>query len=201
MGGKGKNYVDALKNTMQADANFAQNNALNNIDMRASQAGMSGGSRHGIAQSQAIKDINTNLMRDTTNLGYNSFDKDLQNKLNIATQADSNRLGAYQAGLNYNSGLGQMDLQNQQQNQNYNSNIFGQQQGMLSGQQGAINSGMNAAGALNGMAGTGAQIPWQNLNSAADILGGPIILGSGKTSSMGQGSSKGGGGGVSVGSV
>lgn len=125
MGGRGNTYADALKNQMQIDANLAQNNMLNNLDQRVASNGMGGSSRLALAQAQGMKDINTNLQRDLTQVGYDTFDKDLINKLNIASQADANRLGAYKAGLDYNSSLANAQNQATGLNQTYNSSIGG----------------------------------------------------------------------------
>ena len=76
--------------------------------------------------------------------------------------------------------------------------------GMVGGQQGSMVSGAQMMPTVQGMASGGMNqylVPGQLLSQNADIIGGPVVLGSGRTSSFGQGSSKGGGGGVSVGSM
>ena len=287
MGGEGNSYADALKNQMQTDALRTAGTSLNALDARAARAGMSGSSRQGIAQAGALQGINQNLQRNLTDVGYNTFDKDLAMKLDIAKQADQANVQRYlgnqqynlglvgagntaaqnaqnynlgmgglgntqnQANLNYNLGLGsnvnQFNRNAQDYNIGYGGNVnqfnknnqdynlgmnqalmnynLGQQQatqnynlgldqnniarqnlltGMVGGQQGSMLAGAQMMPTVQGMAGGGMQqylAPGQLTDQLANAIGGPTILGSGRTSSMGQGSSKGGGGGVSVGST
>lgn len=162
MGGKGNNYADAMKASYIGDANRATDNMLANMDARAAASGMSGGSRHGIATSRGLYDINSNLQRNLAETGYNTFDKDLTNKLNIAGQADSNT------------------LQRQQMMQN-----------MLGTAQDTSNNAIgNAANVQN--LGMGAfapfMAPWDGLNNYAAAIGSPTVLSNGGGS--GSGSSK-----------
>ena len=297
MGGSGNSYADALKNQMQTDALRTAGTTLNALDARAARAGMLGSSRQGIAQAGALQGINQNLQRNLTDIGYNTFDKDLMQKLDIARQADQANVQRYlgnqqynlglvgagntaaqnaqqynlgmgglgnaqnQANLTYNLGLGQnvnaFNQGNQQYNLGYGQNInsfnrnaqdynlgmnraimdyniaqmagnqgynLGQLQanqnynvgmdqnniarqnlltGMVGGQQGSMGMGAQMMPTVQGMAGGGMQqytTPWQNAQQYADVIGGPIVLGSGRTSGMSQGSSNafgmGGGGGV-----
>lgn len=217
MGGNGNNYADAMRGQMQQDARSNLDSSLNAIDARAAMAGMGGSSRQGIAQANAAKDVNDALMREQTNLGYNTFDKDLQNKLQIAQQADSNRLGAYQAGLNYNTGIaGALNAENNQ-NQGYNlgmnqtaqqgrgtgynfaNSLIGQLTGMAGGANESMLNGANMTGAMQNVAGAPLQTlqaPWQSMDSWANTLGGPIVLGKGSMQSSSSGKSKAGGGGI-----
>ena len=96
MGGQGNTYADAMKAGYTADANRATANMLANLDARATASGMAGGSRHGTATSQGMYDINSNLQKNLADVGYNTFDKDLTNKLNIAQQADQGTLARQQ---------------------------------------------------------------------------------------------------------
>lgn len=306
MGGSGNSYADALKNQMQTDALRTAGTSLNALDARAARAGMSGSSRQGIAQSGALQGINQNLQRGLTEIGYNTFDKDLAQKLDIARQADQANVQRYlgnqqynlglvgagntaaqnaqtynlgmgglgnaqnQQNLTYNLGLGQnvntanqnaqnynlgygqnintanqnaqnynlgygsnvntanqnsqnynlgmnqalmnYNLGQQQANQNYNlgldqNNIARQNllTGMVGGQQGSMNAGMQMLPTIQGMAGGGMNqylAPGQLSSQLADTIGGPIILGSGKSNSISQGSSNafgmGGGGGTVI---
>ena len=171
MGGNGNNYADAMKASYLGDANRATDNMLANLDSRAAASGMSGGSRHGVATSQGMYDINSNLQKNLADTGYNTFDKDLQQKLNIAQQADSGTLARQQM----------------------MSDMLGQQQGV---QTGALNAGgqMQNLG-MGSFAPT--MMPWQNMSNYANSIRDPNILGSGNSSS--SSSAKSGGGGASVG--
>ena len=118
MGGEGNSYADALKNQMQTDALRTAGTSLNALDARAARAGMSGSSRQGIAQAGALQGINQNLQRNLTDVGYNTFDKDLAMKLDIAKQADQANVQRYLGNQQYNLGLvgaGNTAAQNAQQ--------------------------------------------------------------------------------------
>ena len=169
MGGNGNNYADAMKAGYTADANRATDNMLSNLDARAAASGMSGGSRHGVATSQGMYDINSNLQKNLAYTGYNTFDKDLNNKLNIAQQADSGTLARQQM----------------------MAGMLGQQQGV---QTGALNAGgqmqnLGMGGFAPGM------MPWQNISNWANSLGSPTVLNSGNSSGNSNAMGMGGGGG------
>jgi len=168
MGGQGNNYADAMKASYITDANRAQQNMLGNLDARAAASGMSGGSRHGVATAQGMNDINTNLQRNMATTGYETFDKDLQNKLNVAQQADAGTLARQQM----------------------LSGMIGQQQGV---QTGAQNAGHNMQNLGMGSFAP-SMIPWQNLSNYSNVIGQPNVLSQGSSSS--NSSSKSGGGGL-----
>lgn len=165
MGGQGNNYADAMKASYLGDANRATDNMLSTLDSRAAASGMSGGSRHGVATSQGMYDINSNLQKQLADTGYNTFDKDLANKLNIAQQADQGTLARQQM----------------------MSSMLGQQQGV---QTGALNAGgqMQNLG-MGSFAPT--MMPWQNMSNYANSIGSPTVLSSGgssgNSSAMGMG--------------
>lgn len=170
MGGNGNNYADAMKASFLGDANRATDNMLSNLDTRAAAAGMSGGSRHGIAQSQGMYDINSNLQKNLADVGYNTFDKDLSNKLNIAQQADSNTLSRQQL-----------------------------LSGMLGSAQDTTNNAIGSLGSATQNLGMGTfapfMAPWDSLNNYAAAIGSPTVLsngsGSGSSKAMGQSTSGG----------
>ena len=169
MGGNGNNYADAMKAGYAADANRAAANMLSTLDARAAASGMSGGSRHGVATSQGMYDINSNLQKNLADIGYNTFDKDLNNKLNIAQQADSGTLARQQM----------------------MAGMLGQQQGV---QTGALNSGgqMQNLG-MGNFAPT--MMPWQNMSNYANSIGSPTVLSSGSSSGSSNAMGMGAGGG------
>ena len=156
MGGNGNNYADAMKAGYTADANRATDNMLANLDSRAAASGMSGGSRHGVATSQGMYDINSNLQKNLAQTGYDTFDKDLNNKLNIAQQADSGTLARQQM----------------------MSGMLGAQQGV---QTGALGQGQNMQNlGMGSFAPT--MMPWQNMSNYANSIGSPTVLSSGGSS-------------------
>ena len=170
MGGQGNTYADAMKAGYTADANRATDNMLATLDSRAAASGMSGGSRHGVGTSQGMYDINSNLQKNLAATGYNTFDKDLQQKLNIAQQADSGTLARQQM----------------------MSGMLGAQQGV---QTGALNSGGQMQNLGMGSFAPG-MMPWQNMSNYANSIGSPTVLSSGNSAS--NSNAKSGGGGVSI---
>lgn len=170
MGGAGNNYADAMKDQYIQDANKASDNMLSNLDARASASGMSGGSRHGTAIAQGMDDINKNLQSNMAQTGFNTFDKDLDRKLDIARQADSNQMNR--------------DFQNQ----NTISNMMG-------GSQGAMQGGMNFSPNMMNMGMQQQMMPWQQMGAYSNTLGAPTVLSSGQSGSSGSAKGKSGSGG------
>jgi len=162
MGGQGNNYADAMKGQYMKDAQRAQEQMMSNLDARAAGSGMSGSSRHGVAQGIGQRGINDALQSNLAKTGYETFDKDLQNKLGIAGQADQNTLARQQM-----------------------------MQSMLGGKQAAMQGGIQNASGMQNL-GMGAYAPnmmnWQNFNQYANALGGPTILSSGTNTGYGNAS-------------
>lgn len=163
MGGSGNNYADAMRGQYIQDATDAQNNMLANLDARAAASGMSGGSRHGTAIAKGMNDINKNLQGNMAQLGYETFDKDLDRKLAIAGQADQSNL----------------------ERQNMMANMLGNQQNAMSG---ALGFGSNMQNLGMGQF-TPYMAPWQMMGNYANTIGAPTVLGSG--SSRGSSDAKG----------
>lgn len=158
MGGKGNNYADAMKASFIGDANRTRDNMMRTLDARATGSGMSGGSRQGVATALGNYDINSNLQHNLADVGYSTFDKDLQNKLSIAQQADQGTLSRQQmlAGM-----LGS------QNDTTSNALNFG--------------SGMQDIG--QGPLATG----WGNVQGLANIIGQPTVLSNGTSSGSSKG--------------
>lgn len=156
MGGAGNNYVDAMKDTMARDAQTSLGGQLAMNDARASGAGMSGSSRHGITESGVYSDTAQQLSDAQTRLGYDTFDKDMQRKMDIARNAD------------------QFDM-NKIQNLS----------GMLGQQQNTMNQGLAGASGMQNL-GMGTfspyMAPWQMTGQYANAIGRPTILGEGTMS-------------------
>jgi hypothetical protein len=167
MGGNGNTSLDAMKGSLEADAARAGqlNSATNSASAAAS--GMSGGSRQGVADALGQGEINRGLMSTEANLGYNSFNDDLNRKLNIASQADQNTFGRQQL-----------------------------MSGMLGQQQGAVNQGIQNTGNVQGY-GMGqfnaSNQPWQGLQNYQNTIGTPTVLNSGNSWNQGSGSQSGSG--------
>jgi hypothetical protein len=153
MAGQGNAYLGGMQDQVMQNAQDLAAQNMSMLDQRAGMGGMSGSSRHGIAQAQALKDINQGAQNQLTNLGYNTFDKDLQNKLDIAAMADRNTLSRQQM---------QMDALQQKQN--------------------AMQGGLSFGGQMQGAAGSSTFLPWQAMGQYANTIGGPTIVGSGSGS-------------------
>lgn len=162
MGGNGNNYADAMKASYIGDANRAADNMNRTLDARATGSNMSGGSRHGLAQAQGYYDINSNLQHELAQTGYNTFDKDLQNKLMIAGQADQNTLAR------------QTLLSNMLNNQNASS------VGALQFGEGMQNLGLGALAP--------ASAGWGNLQGYQNAIGAPTVLSQGSSFGNSSGS-------------
>lgn len=167
MGGDGNNYADAMKDSFITDANVATDNMMSNLDARAAASGMSGGSRHGVALGQGMSDINRNLQQNMASVGFETFDKDLDRKLQIAGQADQNTLARQQM----------------------MSNMLGSQQATTDN---AVNGGTNMQNMQMGQF-SPYMMPWEAMGQYANVIGRPTILGSGSQSGSSSGSSFGGG--------
>jgi hypothetical protein len=163
MGGAGNNYADAMKNQLAGDSMDRLGRQYAQSDLRASNAGQSGSSRHGLLQADMARKEMDRLGEQQTGIGFNSFDKDLDRKLGIAQRAD------------------QFDMGRLQQS----GNMLGQQQAAMQGGLGA-GKGMQQLG-MGQFAPS--QVPWQAAGNYANSIGGPTILGSG--SGSGDSSSKG----------
>jgi len=173
MGGEGNNYVDAMKTQMSDDMQYERGQDLAQNDLRASMYGQGGSSRHGITEADIYKQSGDRLAREQTNLGYNTFDTDLDRKMQIADQADQGTL----------------------QRQQMMSGMIGNQQGAMSGGMGMI---PNMQQAYMGQF-SPYMAPWQAAGQYGNTIGRPTVLGSGSasgdSSGFGFGSSGGIGGG------
>jgi hypothetical protein len=175
MGGNGNNYLDAMKGSLETDA--ARSNQLNSATnaAQAAASGMSGGSRQGVMDSLNQDNTNRNLQNTEAQLGYNSFNEDLNRKLNIAQQADTNTFNR----------------------QNLMSGMLGQQQG-------AVNQGIQNTGNVQGY-GMGQfnamNQPWQQMQGYQGAIGGPNVLNSGNSWNQGQGTNSNWGAGQNSGST
>lgn len=103
------------------------------------------------------------LADQQTDVGFETFDKDLNRKMGIAQRADQFDMGRLQSA----------------------GNMLGQQQGAMQGGLGA-GKGMQQLG-MGQFAPS--QVPWQNVSQYASAIGRPTVLGSG--SGSGSADSKG----------
>jgi hypothetical protein len=154
-GGEGNSYLPALKASMEKDQNNINNMNQAQIDAQAAAAGQSGGARQGVAQALNTQLGNQALARNENQMGYDTFNQDLQNKLGIAGMADQNTLARQQL-----------------------------MSGMLGQQQGTINQGIGNTSNIQGynMGGMNAANAGMNpLQQYIAAIGGPAILNSGSS--------------------
>jgi hypothetical protein len=190
MGGAGNNYADAMKGQYLSDANLAQQNMLSNLDARVGASGMTGSSREGIAQGLGLQGINRNLQEQLARTGYETFDKDLSNKLSIAQQADTNnfnRENMYLNDIGRAQGLGFDELNNAR------SGVYADRSGardamgnLIGAKEATSGNALNFSDAIQNL-GMGILEPlmakWGNMAGYSNTIGGPTVLNGGSGSS------------------
>lgn len=90
MGGEGNDYVDALGGSISQMYSDTADRNLAKLDQRAGL--MSGSSGWEGAMGDILSESGKNEAATLAGLGYDTFDKDLMNKLDIAKMADTNWL-------------------------------------------------------------------------------------------------------------
>lgn len=139
---------------LQNDAQRGMNMVSNQLGAAATRAGAFGGSRHGIAEGQALGDIQSQLNNQVGNLRYQGY----QNAMNQSLQDQQMRLqAASQLGNLSNLGFGMGQEANKQlMQQGYMQQMLNQQ---LMDKAAAQYAGMQDA-------------PYKALNTAITALGG-----------------------------
>jgi hypothetical protein len=87
-------YIDAMKDQVASDADRMKQQTLGSLDGRAAAAGMSGSSGYRDQVGQSFSNIDQQAMDAMSNISYNSFNQDLQNKMALAQGIDSNYANA-----------------------------------------------------------------------------------------------------------
>jgi hypothetical protein len=175
MMGQGNSYLGPLKASMEQNQANAQ--ALNSGTnaAQAAASGMSGGSRQGV-QDALMKTLGNQQLTSAENqMGYDTYDKTLQNRLGIAQQADANTLAR----------------------QNLMSGMLGQQQNTVNqgigNTAGIQQAGMNQFNVANQ--------PYQGLQAYQGAIGAPTVLNQGNSFNQGQGTNTSWGAGQNSGST
>jgi hypothetical protein len=88
MGGEGNSYAEALESELRSNQQETLGQSLAMLDQRAGL--MSGSSTWENAMADIISDSNAELDTTLAGIGYDTFDKDLKQKLDIAKMADAN---------------------------------------------------------------------------------------------------------------
>jgi len=95
LSGMGQNpYVAAMKDQVASDADRLKQQTLASTDARAAAAGMSGSSGYRNQVGQSFSDIDQQAMDAMSNIGYNSFNQDMQNRMSLAQGIDANMANA-----------------------------------------------------------------------------------------------------------
>ena len=155
MGGEGNDYVDALGGRMRAESAKTLGENLSMLDRRAGL--MMGGSPWEIATGKVVSESADDLDTRIAQLGYETFDKDLALKLDIARMADQNWLTAGKSRLDAASGA-------------------------MAAEDMAAAGGLNFSGNLYGAGMSQFQLPFQTSMYWPQMIGQPIILGQGQSS-------------------
>ena len=182
VGGEGNTYIDPMVDAMRQSGNQAIETANNYTDMDAAAMGQGGSNRHAMQNSmnttQGLKDMN----QQEANMRGGAYDTDLNMKMDIARMADGNA----------------------QQEQNRMMDILG---GANDSQQYGMGFGQNAQNLNMGQMAPNMAVQnqgWGNMDSYANTIGAPTVLGSGSNSgssrAMAKGGSANGGGGMKGGS-
>lgn len=136
-------YTDALKGQIASDALKLKQQNLGSLDARAAAAGMSGSSGYRDQVGGMMDDVDKNALNQMSQLGFNSFDRGLQNQMAMAQMLDRNQQGAIGNLQNIQSGAMNMfnpAMLGQQMAANYAQTIGGPTVLGQSSSQGTSNS-------------------------------------------------------------
>ncbi len=170
MGGTGNTFLGGMEDILRRQSQDRLNTGLRSLDQRAAAAGMGGSSPYRNLQQQTVSDAQQGLADRMGRLGYETFDKDLGLKMDIARQADAANL----------------------ERQRMLTGMLGDKQAAM---QGGLNFGQNMAGQAMGQY-SPFMMPWQTMGMYANAIGNPLVLGRGTMSSKASGSSKSAGFGI-----
>lgn len=165
VGGNGNSYVDPLIDSLRSDSAQNLQGLRNQNAMSAADVGQSGSSRQAMEDAMMGAQANRDLTTQENSLRQGAYDTDLQLKLGIAQQADSN-------------------------NQSEQDRLYN----MLSGNQSSLQNA-GSMGTLLSQLASGQMSPylqaqqsqWDPYSNASNILGNAIVLGNGSGSSNSKG--------------
>jgi hypothetical protein len=164
VGGAGNTYIDPMVKAMKAGQMDNLNLQMPGLNIGAVNAGQSGSSRQGVAEALMRSQANNQMLDKEAMMRGEAYDKDLNWKMNIAQQADTNRGDAQDRAAQL------LQNKNQMMTQGINANQQMQQ---------------NARALLDTAMQKG-NLQYDAYNRYKDAIGGPIVLGS--SSSMGSSS-------------
>lgn len=160
VGGPGNTYTDPLINSLRNDMQYTADRRIGTQnDLRAATLGQSGSAKHGVQNALTNRYAEQDFQKQANQIRQQGYNTDLALKMDIAKNADINRLKAAEQAQGY---LNQMN-QNQQGAFGYAGNMQ--------------NLGMGAYAPLM----QAMQFPWQMMNQYAGIIGDPTVLGQGSS--------------------
>lgn len=162
MGGEGNDYVDAMGESISTMYQDVEDESLAAMDQRAGL--MSGSSPWEVASADIINDSATQEAATLAALGYETFDQDLQNKMEIAEMADANWLASATHAMDTASGT-------------------------LGAEQATMGSGLDFGNNMFSSAMQQMMLPFQMSMFYPSMMGQPVVLGEGSSSSSSMGGS------------
>jgi len=211
----GDGGVGQMNDMYRRQAGLATDDMLSAVDARAAASGMSGGSRQGTAIGRGMEGINANLQNQMAQTGYDAYNRNIDNVMNIAgttdqynqqralsdqsarnqfraanSQAKNTARGANAAAMNQ-AGLANQGVDLQGQQANLQSQLQQQQQmQQLLGMQNANQQGaLDQTGAMMGLGQTGYQealAPFTAYSQLLQGMGGSTVLSDSVSSSSGK---------------
>jgi hypothetical protein len=154
VGGPGNTYIDPMVEAMKTGMMQNRDTMQSGNALEANAMGQGGSNRHAMQNAMLDKQINQDMTAAEMGMRGNAYDTDLNWKMDIARQADSNR-----------------QLEQDRMFDMIQGGNQSQQAGMNFGQQ-AQNLGMGQFAPWM-MAN---QMPWMNMNSWANVMGDPTVL-------------------------
>lgn len=165
VGGSGNTYVDPLIQKMQQDAARNVSTLQNSNAASAADLGQSGSSRQAMQNAMFANQANQDLATQEAQMRQQAYDIDLQNKMGIAQQADTNRQAEQDRLMQMLQGA-----QSSKQSAIDNSQALGS---LFSN---AMNPWLQAQ-----------QAQWNPINNLANVIGNAIMTSSGRGSSKSKG--------------
>ena len=139
-------YMAGMKDQIADDAQRLKQQNLGSLDARAAAAGMSGSSGYRNQVGDMMESVDDQALNAMTNLGYQSNNQAIQDRIRLSGAADQYNMQAagagdqyamQQAGMmdqNVSSGLGQTNALQQSAMNQYNPAMMGQQAAAMFGQ-------------------------------------------------------------------
>jgi hypothetical protein len=171
-------YLNSMKGQIAEDANMLKQQNLGSLDSRAAAAGMSGSSGYRDQVNDMSESVDKNALNQMTQLGYQSQQQAMADKMAMAQNTDNFNLNAGNSANQYNAqmaaGADQTNMAAANAADQYNMGIA---QGMDANQQAAMANMLNMQqGGMNMF--NPFMVGQQMAANYASTIGGPTVLGS-----------------------